>query len=82
MSKKYNNILKYIYGEKSMKFSFIIYADSQSLLTIKYILVIIILKRHEQLKKLNIPLLVIHCLHIVHLMEQQTSMIIVETKFV
>ena len=32
MAKKYENILKFMYGEKSMKVPFIIYADMESLL--------------------------------------------------
>ena len=47
MPKEDNKILKYNHGEKSMKVSFIIYADIESLLER---LVIIILKSHQQLK--------------------------------
>ena len=49
MPKEDNKVLKYNHGEKSMKITFIIFADLESLLK-KYTLVIIILKSHQQLK--------------------------------
>ena len=49
MSKEDNKILKYNYGEKSMKVPFIIYTDVESLLE-KLKTCIIILKSHQQLK--------------------------------
>ena len=49
MPKEDNRILKYNHGEMSMKVSFIIYADLQSLLG-KITLTIIILRNHQELK--------------------------------
>ena len=62
-----NKTVKYNHGEKSMKAPFVIYADLECLLQ-KWKLVIKILKSHQQIKKINMHQLVIHCLHIVHLM--------------
>ena len=56
-----------------MKHPFIIYADFECLLKKKQTLVTIIMKNHQQLKNINIKLLVIQCLHIVHLMLQKIS---------
>ena len=70
MPEKDNKILKYNYGEKSMKAPFIIYADLEPLLekmsTCHY----------------NPKNLVIHCLHNVHLIKQKIGLIIIETKIV
>ena len=62
-----NKILKYNYGEKSLKFQLLFmlnYAES-------YIE-----------KELSIYLLVIHCLQVVHLMKQKISLIVTKVKFV
>ena len=62
-----NKILKYNYGEKSLKFQLLFmlnYAES-------YIE-----------KELSIYLLVIHCLQVVHLMKQKISLIVTKMKFV
>ena len=58
-----------------MKIPFIIYADM--LTCKKQLLVIIILKIHQQLKEISTQLLAIHHLCIVHLMPQKSSMIII-----
>ena len=47
MYNKDNNILEYNHGEKSMKVPFIIYADMESLLE-KRVLIIVILKNHQE----------------------------------
>ena len=62
-----NKILKYNYGEKSLKGPFMIYADLECFL---------------QRKKLAIRLLVTHCLQIVCLMQQKLSLIVTEAKIV
>ena len=85
MSKEDNKMLKYNHGEIFMKVSFIIYADMESLLekmstchnnpktssTTK-------INNHLQKKHL----LVTHCLHIVHLMQQKVSLVYIEVKTV
>ena len=63
MPKEYNKVLKYNHGERSMKHPFIIYAELDSLFK-KCAFVIIILKDHQKLKYMNIPLLVIQCLEL------------------
>ena len=63
MPKEYNKVLKYNHGERSMKHPFIIYAELDSLFK-KCAFVIIILKDHQKLKNMNIPLLVIQCLEL------------------
>ena len=72
MPKEDNKVFKYNHGEKSMKVPFIIYADLECLLK-KRAIVMIILKYRQPLKDMNIDLLVIQCLHIVHLMLQKIS---------
>ena len=72
MPKEDNKVFKYNHGEKSMKVPFIIYADLECLLK-KRAIAMIILKYRQQLKDMNIDLLVIQCLHIVHLMLQKIS---------
>ena len=62
MPKEYNKVLKYNHGERSMKHPFI-YAELESLFK-KCAFVIIILKDHQKLKNMNIPLLVIQCLEL------------------
>ena len=74
MAKKYNTILRYIYGKKSIKVLFIIYVD------LKYLLIKIYIfhnnaKKWSMTIKINIPLLIIHCLCTVYLMQQKPSMI-------
>ena len=55
MPKENNKILKYNHGEKYMKVLFVNYADLLICLPLKkYIIVIIILKSHQQLKQLSI----------------------------
>ena len=84
MSEKDNKILKYNYGEKSMKVPFIIYADIKSLLekmntchknpekssTTK-------INKHTAIYSLFL-FTVIHCLHTVYLIQQKISLIIKE----
>ena len=81
MPDKDNKILKYNHGEKSLKVPFMIYADLECLLE-KCIHVKIILKKLIQRKKLSIRLLAIHCLQIVHLMQQKIRLIDTEVKIV
>ena len=76
-----NKILKYDHGEKSLKDPFMIYAGLDCFLE-KCIPVKIILKNLTLRKKLSIRLLVIHCLQIVHLMKQKTSLIVTKAKAV
>ena len=76
-----NKILEYKHWEKSLKALAIIYADS-GCLSKKYIHVKIILKNFTQREKLSIRLLFIHCLQIVHLMQQKANLIITEGKTV
>ena len=76
-----NKILKYNYGEKSLKAPFIIYASLKCLLE----------KMHSsqnnfekslQTKKLSIPLLVIQYFQVVRLTQQKTNLIVTEVKIV
>ena len=76
-----NKILKYNYGEKSLKGPFMIYA-AWSVCLKKCTHVKIILKNLIQRKKLGIRLLVTHCLQIVCLMQQKLSLIVTEAKIV
>ena len=67
-----NKILKYNHGEKSLKAPFMIYADLECLLE-KMHSCQNNLKRSYIEKKLSIRLLAIHCLQIVHLMQQKKA---------
>ena len=76
-----NKILKYNHGEKSIKVPFILYADLECLLE----------KMHScqnnpeksyTVKKQCIHLLLIQCLHMVHLTQQKTNLIVTEAKIV
>ena len=58
-----NKILKYNHGEKSIKVPFITYADLDSLFEM-CARFIVILKNHQQPKKMNIHHLVIHCFNV------------------
>ena len=78
MPDKDNKILKYKHGEKSLKALFMIYADLECLLE-KMHSCQNNLKRSYIEKKLSIRLLAIHCLQIVHLMQQKISLIVTET---
>ena len=79
MPKKDNKILKYNHGDKSMKVLFINYADLEYLLEK-------IQTCNNNPKKLSttkiIKHTIIHCLKIVHLMLQKTSLIVIEVKTV
>ena len=68
ISSEDNKILKYNPWGKSMKHSFIIYADLSV-----YLKKQIILENHQQLKNINIKLLVNQYLQSVHLMQQKIS---------
>ena len=77
MSEK-NKILKYNYGEKSIKVPFIIYVDIESLLESMN-------TSHNNPEKssttkISTQLPVIHCSHTVHLIKQKISLIIIEVK--
>ena len=81
MPKEDNEILKYNHEEKSIRTPFDIYADRECFLK-KQILVIIILKSHQQLKQINLHFLVIRYLYIVYLMKQKSNLIIIEAKII
>ena len=82
MPNENKKILKYNHGKKSLKAPAIIHTDLECLLK-KCILVKIILKNLTQRKKyISIYLLVTHCLHIVHLMQQETNLIVKKMKTV
>ena len=81
MPKEDNKKLKYNHGEKSMKVPFIIYADLESLLE-KNEHLHSNPKNHQELKQINTQLLLIHCLHIAHLIQQKISLVIIEAKIV
>ena len=79
MPNEYNKILKYNHGEKPLKTP----AIFKSVCLKKYTHVKIILKNLVQRKiKLSMHLLVIHCLQIVHLIQQKISLIVTEGKTV
>ena len=79
MPKADKKVLKYNHGEKSMRTPFIIYADLESLLEKMRTF-------HNNHKKSSATkinkqqLLVVHCLHTVHLIQQKVNMIIMEAK--
>ena len=81
MPEEYNKILKDNKGEKSMRLSCIIIADLERLLEK-------VNTCHNNPEKLSTTKinkhthLVIHCLYIVHLIEQKISLIIIEVKIV
>ena len=81
MPDKYNNILKYNPGEKSMKIPFIIYGDLECLL--KRMSTCCNNPEKSSTIKLNehTPLVFL-CLFIVRLIQQKTSLIIIEVKIV
>ena len=74
-----NKILKYNQGEKSLKAQAIIYADLECLLK-KMHSCQKNLENFYTEKKLSIRLLDIHCLQLVHLMQQKVSLIVTEIK--
>ena len=69
-----NKILKYNHGEKSLKALFMIYADVECLLEKMHSCQNNPEKSYTE-KKLNMNLLVTHCLQTVHLMKQKTNLI-------
>ena len=80
MPKEDNKILKYNHLEKSMKVPFIIYADLEPLL--EKINTNWNSPEKSSTTKINIHLLVIHCLVIVHVMLQETHLIIIEENII
>ena len=74
MPNEYNKILKYNHGEKSLKTPAIIYADLKRLLEKTHSCQNNPKKFYTE-KKLSIRPLVIHCLQIVHLVQQKTNLI-------
>ena len=82
MPEKYNKILKYDEGEKSMRVPFIIYADLEGLLEKMNTCHNDPEKSSTTKIKKNTHHLVIHCLHIAHLIEQTISLAIIEVKTV
>ena len=73
-----NKIIKYNQGEKSIKSPFIIYSDLQCLL--ENISTCYNNPEESSTTEINIGRLVIHCLHIVHLIKQKISLIVIEAK--
>ena len=67
MPKEDNKVLKYNHGKKSTKFPFIIYADLECLLE-KISICHNNPEKSSTIKKINIKLVVIHCLQNFHLM--------------
>ena len=78
---EYNKILKYNYGEKSMKASFMIYADLECLLEKMHSCQNNPGKSYSE-KKLSIHPLVTHCLQIFPLMQQKINLIVTKVKIV
>ena len=76
-----NKILKYNYGEKSLKAPAIIYADLECLLEKMHSCQNNLEESYTE-KKLSINLLVIKCLQIVHLMQQKANVIVTKGKTV
>ena len=80
-----NKILKYNHGEKSLKAPFMVYADLECLLEKTHSYQNNPEKSYTEKKKiicLYTSSVAIHCLQIVHLMQQKISLIVTETKFV
>ena len=79
MPEEYNKTLKYNEGEKSVRVPFIIYADLECLLEKMNTCY----NNPEKSSATKISKhLVIHCLHIVHLIEQKISLIIIGVRIV
>ena len=76
-----NKILKYNHEEKSMKAPFILNL-TWSVYLKEYTHVKIILKNITQKKNICIFHLVAYCLHIAHLTQQKTNLIVIEAKIV
>ena len=76
-----NKILKYNYGEKSLKVPAIIYADLECLLEKMHSCQNNLEKSYTE-KKLSIRLLVIQYLQVVHLTQQKTNLIVTKVKIV
>ena len=66
-----NKILKYNHGEKSLKVPVITDADLECLLEKMHSCQNNLEKSYTEKKKLNIRLLVPHCLQVIHLMQQK-----------
>ena len=77
-----NKILKYNYGEKSLKAPFIIYADLECLLEKMHSCQNNFEKSYTEKKKLSICFLVTHCLQVVRLTQQKSNLIVTEAKIV
>ena len=73
-----NKILKYYYGDKSLKVPAIIYADLECFLEKMHSCQNNLEKSYTEKKKISIHLLVTHCLKIVHLVQQKTNLIVKE----
>ena len=82
MPTKNNNIIKYNHGEKSMKLSFVIYADLECLLEKMSTCINNPNESSTTKKKISIHHRVIQYLLIVHTINQKTSLIIIEVKIV
>ena len=79
-----NKILKYNYGEKSLKVPAIIYADLECLLEKMHSYQNDLEKSYAERKKkqLSIHLLVIQYLQVVRLTQQETNLIVTKVKIV
>ena len=80
MPKEDNKLLKYNHDEKSMRTPFIIYADLECLL--EKMNACHDNPEKSSTTKANAHLLVIRCLRIVRLMQQEISLIIIEVKII
>ena len=76
-----NKILKYNYGEKSLKVPAIIYADLECLLEKMHSCQNNLEKSYTE-KKLSIRLLVIQYLQVVRLTQQKTNLVVTKVKIV
>ena len=81
MPEKDKNILKYYYGEKSLKAPFALYADFECLL-IKEQSFKTILKNPILREKLSMNLQDTHWVQFIHLIRQKTSTMYIEEKTV
>ena len=73
-------ILKYNYGERSIRVLFIVYADLECLLEKMHSCQNNPENPYTEKKKLSIRPMVIYCLQIVHLIQLKISLIVTEAK--
>ena len=80
MPKEDNKILKCNHGEKCMKVPFIVYANLKSFL--EKMNTCHNNPKKSSTTKISVCLLVIYCLHTVHLIQQKIVLVIIEAKIV